>query len=323
MMINSILCKENGKTVNLTSAMLKKAISQKKVFWIDVLAPTMEDLDFLQKNLGLHRLALEDCLSFTQRPKIEQYPNHLFMVVHDLHYLDGGLIFNEVDIFLGENFLVTVHAPPVNAIEKFQQRAKEEPNSFQKGADFLQYEILNDIVDAYFPVFDDIDDSIDEIEDQVFTNPTSNTLNKTFKLKRVVLELRKTVSPQREIVNEIIRGDFPYIKKANILYYRDIYDHLIRMHDLVDTYRDLITGILDAYLSVVSNKMNEIMKVLTTIATIVMPLTLVTGLYGMNFQFMPEIHTPWGQQFGYFFALGLMLAIALIMIFFFKRKKWL
>ena len=322
-MINAILCKQNNKTANLTSTQLKGAISSKKVVWIDVLKPEREDMDFLHATLGLHELALEDCLAFSHRPKVEQYPHHLFIVTHDLHYNKDSLIFTQLNIFLGTNFLITVHKQPVDAIEKLQQKLQGDPILFSKGADFLQFEVLRELIEGYFPLFDEIDDTIDEIEDRVFKSPGSDVLNKTFKLKRSVLELRKTIAPQREIINEIIRGEFPQINSENLLYYRDVYDHLIRMHDLIDTYRDLITGILDAYLSVVSNKMNEIMKVLTIIATIMMPLTLVTGFYGMNFQFMPEIHTPWGQSYGYFFALALMLIIGLVMLLYFKRKKWI
>lgn len=322
-MIKTILCRENNKTVCLGPANVKGAMLKKKVFWIDIQDPSRKDLDFLKNNLMLHELALEDCLTFTQHPKVEDYPEHLFIVMHDLAYAKEKLLFNEIDFFLGNNFLVTVHKRPINAVKRFQQKISEEPSLFQKGADFLLYELMDALIGDYFPVLDEMDDTIDKIEDKVFNNPTTKTLNKTFKLKRAVLELRKTVSPQREIVNAIIRGEFIYFKKNNLLYYRDIYDHLIRMYDMIDTYRDLITGILDAYLSMVSNKMNEIMKVLTIIATIMMPLTLITGFYGMNFQFMPEIHSPWGQQYGYFFVLGAMAVVGLIMLFFFKRKQWI
>ena len=322
-MIDSILCMENGKVKNVTSAQLQTRLSQKKPIWIDVLAPTKEDMDFLQKKLFLHKLAIKDCLSFTQRPKLVEFPEQLFMVVHDLHYNKGELIFNELDIFLGKNFVVTVHRHPVDAVKQIQQRISEEPGLWKKGSCFIVSQVIAIIVEAYFPVLDALDDTIDEIEDVVFKNPTPAVLNKTFKLKRSVLELRKTVSPQRDAISEIIMNDSPLIHPETLVYYRNIYDHLIRMHDLIDTYRDLITGILDAYLSVVSNRMNEVMKVLTMFATVMMPLTLIAGIYGMNFKFIPEIHTPFGESFGYFFALGLMLSVGLIMIFFFKRKQWL
>jgi len=322
-MINEILFRQNGKTLSKPVSQLKGLLSQKKIVWIDVLHPSKEDLDFLHNNLMLHELALDYCIARNPRPRVDVYPGHMFIGMKDISYADEKLSMKALHFFLGENVLVTVHKKPINAIADFKKRLFEEPKLFQKGADFLLYQIMLRVVESYFPVLDAMDETIDSIENRIFRKPDQSVLTKTFKLRRAVLSLRKTISPQREIVNSIIRGEFPFIKNETMLYYRDLYDHLIRMYDLIDTYRDLITGMLDAYLSVVSNKMNEVIKVLTILATIMMPLTLITGIYGMNFKFMPEIHSPWGQANGYFLALGLMLAVSLIMIFFFKRKKWI
>jgi magnesium transporter len=322
-MISAILCRKGGRVVSVAPAEVKEQLSQGRTIWVDVLNPSEDDLDFLHNTLLLHELALEDCRVLTHRPKAELYPKHLFVVVNDIAYSKEHVVFNKLGLFLGQSFLVTVHRHPIGAIGVLQKKLGGDAKFFRRGPDFLLFQLLSLIVEGYFPVFDDMDNTIDAVEGRVFTNPTASTLNKTLKLKRAVLELRKTIAPQREIVNSIIMGEFPYVRKENILYYRGVYDHLIRMHDLIDTYRDLLTGILDAYLSVVSNRMNEIMKVLTIIATIMMPLTVITGIYGMNFRFIPEIHSAWGQAYGYFFALGAMLAVGLIMVFFFKRRKWL
>jgi len=188
-----------------------------------------------------------------------------------------------------------------------------------KGMDFLLYEIMDRLIDNYFPILDDFDEVIDELEYEAFHNPTRETLDRIFKLKRDVTSLRRITGPQRDIFNRLSRDSFPVISRRSAPYFRDVYDHLARISDLSDSYKDLTAGLMEAYLMVVSNRLNEIIKVLTLSATIILPLTVITGIYGMNFDFMPGIN--W--RYGYFFVLGVMAMVGLGLLFFFKKRKWI
>jgi len=185
--------------------------------------------------------------------------------------------------------------------------------------DFLLYEILDGTVDNYFPILDDFDEVVNELEYEVIHSPSKETLNRIFSLKRDGMALRRVTSPQREILNRLSRDPFAVVNRRAAIYFRDVYDHLVRISDLAESYKDLTTGLLEAYLSVVSNRLNEILKVLTVFTAIMMPMTVITGIYGMNFKTMPELDSP----YGYYVTIGGMAVIAVVMLVFFRLKKWL
>lgn len=304
------------------SARISKCLSDRKgLLWVDLEDPTPQEISILSDVFAFHPLAIEDCLSpQLQHPKIDDYGEYLFLIFHAV-LPDFPLDITdtvELNIFVGGNFLVTFHRLPLKSLAGAWERAERDERILGKGAHFLLHAILDALVDDYLPILDHMDELIDGIEAEVFKNPTQATLSRIFTAKRDTLYLRRVLAPQREVLLRLSRGEFPLIKEQAAIYFRDVYDHLTRIMDANDALRDLVNGALDTYLSVFSNRMNEIMKTLTIVATIILPLSLVAGIYGMNFAFMPELN--W--QYGYFFALGVMLVIGLGMLFYFRRRGW-
>jgi len=205
------------------------------------------------------------------------------------------------------------------SINRTKERCLKNSLAMSRGMDFLLYEILDGTVDNYFPILDDFDEVVNELEHEVIHNPSKETLNRIFSLKRDGMALRRVTGPQREILNRLSRDPFAVINKRTAIYFRDVYDHLVRISELAESYKDLTTGLLEAYLSVVSNRLNEIMKVLTVFTAVMMPLTVITGLYGMNFKYMPELDWP----YGYHMTIGIMAVVIVGMLGFFRWKKWL
>jgi magnesium transporter len=200
-----------------------------------------------------------------------------------------------------------------------KDRINKQSPIIRNGGDFFLYSIVDSVVDSYFPIINDFDDMVDDMSDELFTDPSNETLKKIYRLKNEIMYLRRTIGPQADVMSLVARGDFPFISSANAVYFRNIQDNLVRLNDIVGTSRDVVTGAMEAYVSVVSNRLNEIMKTLTVIATIMMPLTLIASIYGMNFKHMPEINSV----YGYPFAIGIMVAITVSMLVFFRRKKWI
>jgi len=225
----------------------------------------------------------------------------------------------EMDFCLGKNFLVTSHNDIIPALAINKERLRKDSPIIKNGADFLLYALTDSLVDSYFPVIHDFDDSVDQMSDELFKDPTNNTLKKIYTLKNEIIHLRRTIGPQADVMSLLARGDYPQITPANSIYFRNIYDSLIRINDIVGTSRDIITGAMEAYVSVVSNRLNEIMKTLTVITTIMMPLTLIASIYGMNFKHMPELE----HKFGYPSVILTMSLLTIGMLIYFKRRKWL
>jgi len=318
-MIQSIFFLEGGKIKNVTSAQLN-VVKTKNFVWVDVENPDKGDFDFLKKNFPLHSLACDPVFESSSRPRIIDFEKHLLIVFHEPILEEKSIAYSRLDIFLGKNFLITVHKNSLASIDTIKENLGDSPKIMKKGPSFLMYNLLDHVVDNYFPVLDDFDARADELESEVFLKADKNTLKKLFSLKRKVLRLRKRIGPQREVLAILSRHDSKLIDQDSIIYYRDVYDHLIMLSDMLDIYRDLLTSILDVYVSMQSNKLNEVMKVLTVIATIMMPLTLITGFYGMNIVF-PEV-----QFFGpdsYFFIFFLMLILSVVMVLYFRKKEWL
>jgi magnesium transporter len=293
-----------------------------RLYWWDLFNLTEDETLALSEKFHFHPLAIEDCLHDVHYPKVDYYENYLYLVTHgvdiDLTKTEGFAP-KELDVFIGQNYLVTYHEKESRSINDVMRRVREKVPLFEFGVDFVLYSILDVMVVHYLPVLESIEDQLETTEDKIFTNPKSELLREILQLKRTVIRLKRTVFPQREVINHLSRNEYHFVQKRTQAYFRDVYDHLYRMAEMTESFRDMSTAMVEAYLSTVSNRMNEIMKVLTTITTIFMPLTVITGIYGMNFDHMPELQ--W--RFGYFAVLGVMLLVALSLIFYFRRKKWL
>jgi magnesium transporter len=293
------------------------------VIWLDLCEPTRADFDLLRDEFDFHPLALEDAATRHQRPKVDSYDDYYFIVFYAIGYTNGAaegkLMMNQVGLFIGTNYLVTVHAGAILEIDETINRWRKNREAIGDTVGAVVYALLDAIVDHYFPVIDEIADHVEALEEQIFENFRDSVLEQVFTLKKDLLALRRTVSPSRDVLNIIIRRDMPIFTRETIVYMQDIYDHIVRVTDSIDTYRDLLSSALDGYLSMASNRMNQTMRVLTSSSIILMSMALVAGIYGMNFKVMPELE--WVH--GYPFAIGLMLVIGVVLAVFLRRLKWL
>ena len=301
---------------------MKNAVqTETGMLWLDLVNPGKEEMDILENVFELHPLTLEDCINTITRPKIDQFEKYMFIVMHAAATTPRAQRVRtiELNICLGKNFVITIHQEPIKAVETAIERTQKNPSMMSKSSDSLLHLVIDSLVDNYLPVLDVMDYKISNIESQVLKNPTPKTLNSIFAAKKDILYLRRFIGPQRDTVNFLSKENFQFINPKRRVYFRDVYDNMIFINDTIDTYRDVINGAFDAYLSTISNRTNDIMKVLTIIATIMMPLTLITGIYGMNFKIMPLLTWKAG-----FLAISiLMILIGIGMLIFFKRKDWI
>ena len=293
------------------------------LIWIDMETPTEFDEQVLLDVFKFHPLTVEDCRENRHYPKIEEFDDYIYFIVHGVTADISPDRFNtiELDGFLGPNYVITYHHDMFRSINNVKQLLRTTPLICQRGPAFLLHQILDQVVDFYSPVLDDFDDRIDRLEQDIFAmkRPNNQILSEITALKRSVLRLRRISGKQMDILHRMSRGEFVLIPADMRPFYRDVYDHLVRVVDLSESYRDLISGSLEAYLSVVSNRMNEIMKVLTIFSAIMLPLTFIAGVYGMNFDNMPELHS----RYGYFAVILIMFLVAVGMLLFFKRRGWI
>ncbi len=289
--------------------------------WVDLDRARAEDLRVLSEVFQFHPLAIEDSQKTGQRPKIESFDGFLFLTVHAARYDRAGRVaLDEIDIFFTSRAVVTVRAAGLAAADEARMRLAKAPGRFRASPDFVLYTILDAAVDTYFPVLDRIDDHIERLEDHIFKRPTTRTLNSLFRTKRALLETRRHVVPLRDTLNLLMRREAGLVTEQIIVYLRDIYDHVLRITDQIDTHRDLLTGTLEIYLSLVSNRLNEVMRVLTVITAIVGPLAVITGIYGMNFT-RPYPLFDW--PYGFATVIGVMAAIVVVMLILFRRRGYL
>ena len=311
---------EKGHTVEQLPELLKQ---EKDVIWVDMEAPTLEDEKILLDVFHFHPLTIEDCHENRHYPKIEEFPGYLYLILHGVRADTSPDHFNtiELDAFLGPNFVITYHHEFFRSIANVKQLLQTTPVVCRRGAAFLLHQILDQIVDYYSPVLDDFDERIDQLEDDIFTlkSPSNVILAEIMDLKRGVLRLRRISSKQMDVLYRMSRGEYSLIDQPMLPFFRDVHDHLVRVTDLADNYRDLISGALEAYLSVVSNRLNEIMKVLTIFSAVMLPLTFIAGVYGMNFENMPELHS----RYGYYAVWGIMVVVAVGMLSFFWKRGWI
>ena len=312
----------NGKIEQLDFAPERLTEVAGALHWIDLEVPTPEEAAILSNVFHFHPLAIEDCLEDVHHPKLDEYDNYVFAIVHGIRFdaPTEEFVTRELDIFLSATYLVTHHKGPMRSISAARdQCGKGLQNAIPKGTGFLLHFILDQMFEHYFPSLDAIEDQIQLLQVECFSNPTTETLEKVFALRSDVMTLRRICLPQREIMHRLARGDYPGITDKAAIYFRDIYDNLYRIVDAAMQYQDLVQGTMDAYLSSVNNRLNETMKRLTVISALLMPLTVLTGIYGMNFEFMPELH--W--RYGYVAVLAAMAIISAVLIYWFKKKQWI
>ena len=298
-------------------------VDKSTVTWINIDGlhePTL--IERLGNRLGIHPLVLEDVLHTGQRPKMEDFEGYLFVVLKMLQYDEklNQITGEQISLIVGPNYVISFQEKEGDIFNPIRDRIRNGKGRIrQAGADYLAYALLDTIVDHYFFILEALGEEIEAIEEELVAHPTPGILQTIHKLKAEMIFLRKSVWPLREVVNGLERGDSPLIAESTRIYLRDVYDHTIQVIETIETFRDMVTGMLDIYLSSISNRMNEVMKVLTIIATIFIPLTFVAGIYGMNFKFMPELEWHWG----YPAALGVMVGIAIVMFIYFRGRKWL
>ena len=296
--------------------------------WLDVTDPTEADTARLREAFGFHPLAIEDVLHPHQRPKFDQYNGHAFLVLYAAK-VDGDRRYelSEIDAFVGRNYLVTIHRTAVPEIDTARHRwraAMEEPpvgtNDHNGATDLALYVLFDSVVDAYFPILDDVSERLDSIEDRIFVHTRdTDSLPELVQLRKHLMELRRVFAPMREVVNILARREADGAQTGTSVYFLDVYDHLARAIDGVDVYRDMVATTLSAQVSLASHRLNETMRTMTALATILMTMALVTGIYGMNFEIMPEL--KW--QYGYLWGLGLMVLAGCIVALIFRRRRWL
>lgn len=274
---------------------------------------------------GLHPLALEDVANANQRPKLEDYPDCIFIIARMPQLREGALRSEQLSLFFGRNYVLTFQEYPGDCFDPVRKRLRDAPRSRLLDPDFLAYALLDAVVDSYFPVLELMGERLDTIEEGIARDPRPESVNHIFHTKHELLALRRAIWPARDILNALIRDPVPFISEPTRTYFRDCHDHAIRIIDLLESYREINAGLMEFYQSTVGQRMNEVMKVLTIIATIFIPLSFIAGLYGMNFN---TERSPWnmpelGLYFGYPAALLVMAAVALGMLYFFKRRRWI
>jgi magnesium transporter len=294
------------------------------VFWLDLLNPTEQELARIAEIFHLHPLAIEDASREHQRPKVEEYEHFVFLVFHtvDLDATKQELITRELDIFVGANYLITVHTEPIERLDEVEQRWKRNGTQLERGIGILLYSLLDTIVDHYFPVSDELVDQAEELEDRLFAGTGRGrerqlTLD-LLALKKQFLTFRRIATPERDVLHVLTNRDSPFFSEHIMLYFRDVSDHITRLTDTLDLYRDQLSTIMDANLSIVSNELNKVMRTLTAMSIILMFDALVAGIYGMNFENMPEL--KW--HYGYFGALAFIAVVSTLLILYFRRLKW-
>ena len=295
-------------------------INDGTILWINVDGlKNLAVVEQLCKAFNIHSLVMEDVLNTYQRPKIENYDSYLYIVSKMIYYLKDKLINEQLSIILGERYVISFGEKPGDVFDVIRDRIRKNAGQMRKyGADYLAYCLLDCVVDGYFGVLEMLGDRIDELEEILFNDPTIDSLQNMREIKRDLLYIQRSVWPLREVASWMERDGSKLIAASTQVYLRDVYDHIIQVIDTTETLRELIAGLMDIYLSSISNKMNQIMKVLTIISTIFIPLTFIAGIYGMNFKNMPELDWQWG----YGVVIIVMVAVAIAMVLYFKRKRW-
>ena len=293
------------------------------VTWVNIEGlGNIELIGAIGEAFNIHPLVLEDILNTHQRPKLEEYDDYLYCVLKGISLAENGFSveYEQISMLILNDFVFTFKEKQDELFEPVRRRLRSSKGHFRsQSADYLAYVILDTIVDSYFTLQDSLDDIVDSVEEELLTEPTPKTLGTIQSVKRELIIIRRSISPLREMLNAILRSESPLIEEKTLIYFRDISDHVLRISESIESSRDMIAGLLDIYITTISNKMNEIMKVLTVFASIFIPLTFIAGIYGMNFEYMPELKWKWAYP-----ALWMaFIAIPVILLVYFKKKKWL
>lgn len=307
---------------NLDDVLPKK--HEEGITWVSIEGlHDSEMITQLTKKFDIHPLTVEDILNIEQRPKVEEFDNYIFITLKMLlwHPSKSNFSVRQLSIILGKNFVLSFQELNTKLFDNIHKRLKGNPTQplRQHGSDYLTYRLIDAVVDEYFIVLEALGNQIEKTEELIIAAPTPTNSRTIYRLKRQMLLLRKAIWPMREAISHLIHVDDHLISKYTSLYLRDVYDHAVQAIDSVETFREMLSSMLDMYLSSLTNRMNEIMKTLTIITTIFIPITSIASIYGMNFHYMPELQ--W--RYGYPFAIGIMLLIAILMLIYFKRKKWI
>jgi magnesium transporter len=321
--VRALLCTENGMVQpDIDPDSIDTFIADgNNLLWLDIDTSVSTDLSLLDREFGFHELALEDAVRERQRPKVEEYAGFTFLIFYAVNH-DAPLKdiqARQVAIFIGANYMVTVHNGPLTAIDESATRLRRNIEKINRNVAVLLYTLLDAIVDDYFPMIDRAEDLVDDIEQAVFEHFSADSLKEIFKLKKSLIDMRRWVAPEREVLNTLIRRESPLFGDASLIYFQDVYDHIVRALDSVDLLRDQASNVLDAYLSMSSNRLNEVMKTLTSLSIPLMAGALVAGIWGMNFEYVPLENRPLG-----FWILSAVVVVSfLVILAYFRRRKWL
>lgn len=295
--------------------------SKQGLLWVDITETTEEDARFLEQTFNFHHLAIEDCVSTKiHSPKIDNFDDYLFIIVHGInHAVESDIVETaELALLLGPHFVVSNHNFPLYSVESVKRLVEDDGRPMKRGADFLAHTLVDALIDNVLPTIDRMSEVADDLEEEVIRGPQQSTLEAILRLKRSTVQIHRVMAPQREVLNRLSRGEFPLIRDEARFFYRDIYDHVVRIEDLNQTIRDRADNALATYLSSVANRQNESMRVLAIVATVFLPLTLVAGIYGMNFEYMPELRLSWG----YFAVVGAIGTVIAVVMWRFWTKGW-
>jgi magnesium transporter len=301
---------------------------QSGLFWVDFEGtPPESDEPILRDVFGFHPLAVDDALQESHVPKVDDWDDYLYIVLHSVIFdqSDGGHVDTlELDVFLGRNYIVTHHDQTIAAVDRVWLACQRDERLWKNGVDHFLYRLTDEVVASYMPVVEAIDEAVDRAEDEIFGRPTPEVLERIFAVKRAVLYLRRIIGPLREVLNRLARDDYAVIDSRARVYFRDVYDHLVRLHDITESIRDLVSGTLDTYLSVINNRMNDIMKTLTIITTMFMPISFITGFFGMNFfQPVEKSLMPWSGLPAFMIMLAIVILTPLFMFLWIRRRGWM
>lgn len=314
---------DGGVTFDLSRDQIAAAAKDGSgLFWVDIDIDGADDGSVLREIFGFHELTIDDCYNtLIDPPKVDDYGDYLFIIVHNVHYhaQNQELSTSELNLYLGANFVVSVHRSPVRAVAEVRRRAEARSLVLDHGAAFLAHALIDVVVDDFHPVVETVDEQVAELEERVLMDPKRETLEEVLRLKRNAQRLKRSILPQRDVVNRFSRGEYPkLIQSEALMYFRDVYDHTVRVEEMIESVRDLADGALNTYLSAVNNRINEVMKTLAIVTAVFLPLTLIAGIYGTNFANVPE----YGVHAGYYVMLGAMVAVAAALIAWFRHRRW-
>jgi magnesium transporter len=289
--------------------------------WLDIERPDAEDFKLLEENFNFHPLTIEDIQHQNQRPKIDEYPDYNFAVIFQADWLGDDVAFREHHLFVGPHFLVSVHLEPSSVLAELKDRLAKSPELTKGQPAFLTYFVVDALVDATFPALEQVDDTVEAMEADITAKAAPQTLNRIYHLKHSVTELRRFLGAQRDVFQRLTTHGIHLQQQDMTLYYRDVYDHIVRQYETVDSLRDLLTSTMDVYLSTVSNRLNQTTKALTVVASLFLPLSFLTGFYGMNFSYLVSVlETPYAA---FAVGVGTMLIATAIQLYLFRRRGWI